>query len=183
MNDEYLLIIEQLQRENRELREEVNRLRKGLEEKESKSKDLQEEVNKQKEEIQELKEEIQKLRQTIFGLKASKKRRRKSNTNPKHKKGGPPFGHKGTSRKRPDRVDTTIVLELKECPYCGGELKELEDVRVRYEEEIIPVPLMWSNTSSSRDIASTVTRLFIQKSRRQSVIVTSASDSYFTSPT
>ncbi len=38
-------------------------------------------------------------------------------------------------------MDTTIVLELEECPYCGGELKELEDVRVRYEEEIIPVPL------------------------------------------
>ena len=88
-------------------------------------KDLQEEVNKQKEEIQELKEEIQKLRQTIFGLKASKKRSRKSNTNPKHKKRGPPFGHKGTSRKRPDRVDTIIVLELEECPYCGGKLKEL----------------------------------------------------------
>ncbi|KAF5433036.1 Chromosome segregation ATPase [Candidatus Methanophagaceae archaeon] len=120
MNGGYIVIMEDLQRENRELREEVNRLRKGLEEKESKNKDLQEEVNKQKEEINELKEANQKLRQTIFGLKTSKKR-------------GPPFGHKGTSRKRPDRVDTTIVLELefKECPYCGGVLKELEDVRVR----------------------------------------------------
>ena len=47
----------------------------------------------------------------------------------------------GTSHKRPDRADTTIVLELDECPYCDGKLKELEDVRVRYEEEIIPVPL------------------------------------------
>jgi len=34
------VIMEDLQRENRELREEVNRLRKGLEEKESKNKDL-----------------------------------------------------------------------------------------------------------------------------------------------
>jgi hypothetical protein len=32
MYDGYLVIMEDLQRENRELREEVNRLRKGLEE-------------------------------------------------------------------------------------------------------------------------------------------------------
>ena len=120
--------------ENRELREEVSRLRKELEEKESKNEELQEEIN-------ELKEENQKLRQAIFGFKSSKKRRRSSHTNQKHKKRNLPFGHKGTSRKRPDRADTTIVLELEACPHCGGELKELKDVRVRYEEEIIPIPL------------------------------------------
>ena len=105
------MIMEDLHRKNRELREEVNRLHKELEEKGLKNKELQEEVNKQKEEINELKEENQKLRQEIFGLKSSKKRRGSSNTKQKHKKRGPPFGHKGTSRKRPDRVDTTIVLD------------------------------------------------------------------------
>ena len=118
-------------RENRELREEVSRLRKELEEKESKNEELQEEIN-------ELKEENQRLRQAIFGFKSSKKKRRSSNANQKHKK--TPFGHNGASRKRPDRADVTIVLELEACPHCGGELKELEDVRVRYEEEIIPIP-------------------------------------------
>jgi peptidoglycan hydrolase CwlO-like protein len=83
MNGDYIVIMDDLQRENRELREEVNRLRKGLEEKESKNKGLQEEVNKQKEELQELKEENQKLRQEIFGLKTFKKRRRSSHTNQK----------------------------------------------------------------------------------------------------
>lgn len=141
MNKRDSEIMEELRGKIRELTEEDRRLHKKLEEKESKINELQEENNKQKEEINELKEENQKLRQTIFGLKTSKKRRRSSNANQKPKKRGPPFGHKGTSRKRPDRVDTTIVLELEECPYCGGELKELEDVRVRYEEEIIPVPL------------------------------------------
>jgi transposase len=134
MDNSYSLIMEELQKENRELRVEVSRLRDKLEEKESI-------INEQKEEINELKEENQKLRQEIFGFKSSKKRRRSSHTSQKPKKRGPPFGHKGTSRKRPDRVDTTIVLELEECPYCGGALKELEDVRERYEEEIIPVPL------------------------------------------
>ena len=135
--DEGIVILERLQRENRELREEVNRLRKELEEEESRNKDLQEEINRQKEEINELKEENQRLRRTIFGFKSSKKRRKSSHTNQKHKKRGPPFGHEGTSRKRPDRADMTIVLELEACPHCGGELKELKDVRVRYEEEII----------------------------------------------
>jgi len=126
--------MEELQKKIRELTEENRRLHKKLERKESI-------INEQKEEIKELKEENQKLRQIIFGFKSSKKRRKSSHTNQKHKKRGPPFGHKGTSRKRPDKVDTTIVLELEECPYCGGELEELEKVRERYEEEIIPVPL------------------------------------------
>ncbi len=134
MNSGCIVIMEELRKENRELRDEVGRLRKELEEKESWISELQEEIN-------ELKEENQKLRQDIFGLKASKKRRRGSNTNRKTKKRGPPFGHKGTSRKRPDRADTTILIELDACPHCGGGLKELEDVRVRYEEEIIPIPL------------------------------------------
>ena len=134
-------IMKELQEKIRELTEENRRLHKKLEEKESKINELEEELNKQKEEINELKEENQKLRQEIFGLRASKKRRRSLHTNQKPKKRGPPVGHKGTSRKRPDRADTTIVLELEECPYCGGELKKLKEVRVRYEEEIIPIPL------------------------------------------
>jgi len=125
-------------RENRELREEVNRLRKELEEEESRINELEGENDGLKEEINELKEESQRLRWAIFGFKSSKKRRRSSNANQKAQK--TPFGHEETSRKRPDRADVTIVLELEACPHCGGELKELEDVRVRYEEEIIPIP-------------------------------------------
>lgn len=126
--------MDELRRENREVGAEVRRLRKELDEKESKLNELQEENN-------ELKEENQKLRQAIFGFKSSKKRSRSPHANQKQKKRGPPFGHKGTSRKRPDSADTTIVLALEACPHCGGGLKELEAVRERYEEEIIPVPL------------------------------------------
>lgn len=135
------MITEELRQENRDLRETISHLHEKLEEKESKINKQQEEINKLNDEINELKEDNQKLRQEIFGFKSSKKRRRRSNTNKKQKKRGPPFGHKGTSRKRPDEADTTIVLELQACPYCEGKLKELEEVRVRYEEEIIPVPL------------------------------------------
>jgi len=60
-------------RENRELREEVSRLRKELEEKESRINELEGENDGLKEEINELKEENQKLRRMIFGFKSSKR--------------------------------------------------------------------------------------------------------------
>ena len=80
------VILERLQRENRELREEVNRLRKELEEKESRINELEGENDGLKEEINELKEENQRLRRMIFGFKSAKKRRRGSHTNQKHKR-------------------------------------------------------------------------------------------------
>jgi chromosome segregation ATPase len=120
MNKSDSEIMEELQGKIRELAEEKRRLHKKLEEKESKINELQEENSKQKEELQELKEENQKLRQEIFGLKTSKKRIRSSHTDQKPKKRGPPFGHKGTSRKRPDRVDTTIVLNSKSALTAWG---------------------------------------------------------------
>lgn len=138
MNNRDLETVEQLQNENRELREENNHLRKELENKDS-------EIEKIKEKNEELKEENQRLRQEIYGFKASKKGKKsreagkKENSAPK--KRGPPVGHKGTSRKKPERADKTIVLEFDACPHCGGELKILDEVRERYEEEIVPVPL------------------------------------------
>ena len=126
MDEKYLTIMEGLQVENRELKEEIRCLHKELDDKESTINEQQEEIRKQQEEINELKEENQELRMKILGLKASKKRRRSPNTHKKREKRGPPFGHKGTSRKRPDRADTTVVLELEECPYCSGELKKFK---------------------------------------------------------
>jgi hypothetical protein len=46
---------------------------------------------------------------------------------------------KHTPHRELDDKDSKINVEA--CPRCGGQLKELEDVRVRYEEEIIPIPL------------------------------------------
>ena len=129
---------EALSKENDELREENVQLWKKLEEKGSLITEL-------KEENEELKEVNQELRVVLYRLKLSKKRKRCSKLsrggNHKPKKRGPPFGHKGTSRIKPGRVDKTVVLRFDACPHCGGELNELEDERERYEEEIVPVPI------------------------------------------
>jgi transposase len=130
---------DELRKEIDELREEITDLRKKLDEKDSV-------IKEQQEKIDELKEENQKLRQELYGFKRSKKRKKTSKSSKskdqKSKKRGPPFGHNGTSRKKPEEADKTVVLQFDACPNCGGELNELEDVRERYEEEIVPIPIL-----------------------------------------
>lgn len=137
---------DELRKENEELRAENVQLRKELEGKELLIKELNEENEEIKSENEGLKEVNQELRQEFFGFKRSKKRKNSSKSSKsesyKPKKRGPPFGHKGTSRRKPERVDKTVVLRFDDCPLCGCVLNELKAVRERYEEEIVPMPLL-----------------------------------------
>src|SRR3990170_4085320 len=131
LNDELLLLRE----ENRILREENKELKKEAEV-------LNDRVKKLEDEIQRLREENQKLRLCLFGFKPPKKEKSEISdealrTEPK--KRGPPFGHKGTSRKKPERIDQTVVLKLGACPYCNGEISDLEQSHERYMEDIVPL--------------------------------------------
>jgi transposase len=133
-------IIPLLKRESEILRGEIAQLRKAIDEKDALIKDLQEQIDA-------LKEENQALRQELFGLKRTKggkKGNAPGSAAQIPKKRGPPFGHQGSSRKKPEakRVDKTVVLRLEVCPCCGGGLKEVETVRERYEEEIVPIPTL-----------------------------------------
>ena len=140
MHEEPEAIIRILKRESEILRREIAQLRKAINEKDALIKDLQEQIDA-------LKEENQALRQELFGLKrtkGNKKGNASGSTAQIPKKRGPPFGHRGSSRKKPEaeRVDKTVVLRLEACPCCGGGLKEVETVRERYEEEIVPIPTL-----------------------------------------
>ncbi len=133
LNEELL----SLREKNRVLSEENKELKKHLEL-------LSERIKRQEEEIQRLKEENQKLRLILFGFKPPKKEQSESSnevSKPEPKKLGPPVGHKGISRKKPERVDKTVVLKLDTCPHCNGELSELKQTRERYTEDIVPVTL------------------------------------------
>lgn len=126
-----------LEEENIKLKENLNQLNRGSVQQLSR-------IRKLEEEIERLKDENQKLRLELFGLKPSKKKEEKSSDEvprKESKKLGPPVGHKGTSRKKPDRVDRTVVLKLDACPYCDGEISELKQTRERYMEDIVPVTL------------------------------------------
>ena len=100
-----------LREKNRVLSDENKELKKHLDL-------LSERIKKLEEENQRIRDENQKLRLILFGL-----------------------GHKGISRKKPDRVDKTVVLRLDACPHCNGELSELEQTREIYTEDIVPVTL------------------------------------------
>lgn len=126
-----------LKEENRKLKENLNQLNRELVQQLAR-------IRKLEEKIEQLKDENQKLRLELFGLKPSKKKEEKSSDEvprQESKKLGPPVGHKGTSRKKPEKVDRTVVLKLDACPYCDGEISELEQTRERYTEDIVPLTL------------------------------------------
>jgi transposase len=133
LNEELL----SLREKNRVLSDKNNELKKHLDL-------LSERIKKLEDENQRIRDENQKLRLILFGFKPPKKEQRESSDDvPKYepKKLGPPIGHKGISRKKPDRVDKTVVLRLDACPHCNGDLSELEQTRERYTEDIVPVAL------------------------------------------
>lgn len=97
-----------------------------------------------REENKRLKEELEKLRLELFGFKPSKKSKQDSGSSSNGgggKKLGPPFGHEGKSRPKPENVDKKVVLGLKSCPHCDSKnIKPLKP-RYRYKEDIVPVKL------------------------------------------
>ncbi len=121
MVEDYSEIVAELRGENEELREENAHLKKELEKRDLMIKKLYGEVDELEGKIGELKEDNQKLREDLYGFK-SRRRKKRSNssdcTNLKPKKRGPPFGHKGKSRRKPERVDKTVVLRFDACPTC-----------------------------------------------------------------
>jgi transposase len=130
-----------LREENRILREENQALRKRIEDL---SLEFAERLHKIEEENQRLRDENQQLRLRLFGIKPPKKETSDNSDDlpkPPTAKLGPPNGHKGVSRSRPQRVDRTVILELKNCPDCAGELSELKQTRERYMEGIVPAAL------------------------------------------
>ncbi len=132
------------EKELHSLKEEVKNLKENLEQQNREKAQLLRRIKKLEEENQRLKDENQKLRLELYGLKLSKKKEEKSSDKvprKESKKLGPPIGHKGVSRKKPEKVDRTVVLKLDACPYCDGEISELEQTRERYMEDIVPVTL------------------------------------------
>lgn len=119
------LTIAELQRENRELREQLDQARRRLEE-------LAEENAQFRERLEEL--ERQAARQA-----APFRRRDKKKVDPAEKKRpGRKPGHSGTSRATPQHVDQEVEVPLPGCPHCGGAVDNLAPL-VQYIEEIPPV--------------------------------------------
>lgn len=53
-----------------------------------------------------------------------------------HKKTGQKEGHQGISRETPEEVDEIKDHTLQECPYCGGEVSDTQEIRERVITDI-----------------------------------------------
>lgn len=139
----------------RHLEEELSRAYKRIEQLEI--------VNlKLGEENQRLKEELQKFRLALYGIKPSKKKEDDSagsSGESKHKKRGPPFGHEGVARERPERIDRRVRLSLKSCPHCDSTSIMPLKPRYRYKEDIVPVKLFVTEYEISQYYCSACDRI------------------------
>jgi regulator of replication initiation timing len=136
--------LRRLEKENRKLRRENAELRSRVSEVLERNTHLETENQHLREENKNLKEELQKLKLELFGLKKSRKTKKKADDDhpeSKPKKLGPPRAHKGTSRRKPERIDRKVVLKLESCPHCDGSITPLKP-RYRYSEDLVPVTLV-----------------------------------------
>jgi transposase len=87
-----------------------------------------------------LKERLASLETTVSGVVArSIDAKADTGRSRWHKKPGRRRGHEGTSRARPLKIDTTVELDQKVCPRCGGLLSENHaDSYTRVVEDIVP---------------------------------------------
>src|SRR3989338_10392042 len=116
--------------EAEKLKKRIKRLEKALE-KERKEKE------KIKKEFEETKQEFEKYKAKYPGTKELPAFV-KEDIKTKKKTPGQKKGHKGYSRRIPERIDFIKTLEINFCPDCNGELSETQEVRKRI---VIDIPL------------------------------------------
>lgn len=125
--DEYqaALAIAQLQKEVRELREQLGQALQRAE--------------RAEDENARLKQRLQELEREAARQAAPFRRRERKKVQPDQKKRpGRKPGHAGASRRVPDRVDEEIVVPLEGCPHCRGPLENRAPL-MQYIEDLPPV--------------------------------------------
>ncbi|NIV98985.1 transposase, partial [Candidatus Saccharibacteria bacterium] len=104
-------------------------------------------IGKLEKQNQQLKAKLKALHQRQF--KANKKRKVKSYQNKtneksteKKKKRGPPKGHPGWFRAKPDHIDKTVQVDAPQhCPHCAcSDLTPLDEIKDHLQEDIVLVP-------------------------------------------
>jgi transposase len=119
------LTIADLQRENRELRQQLGQALQSLQ--------------GQTDENERLRQRLEELEREAARQAAPFRRRNKKKVDPAEKKRpGRKPGHAGTCRAVPQQIDERIEVPLPGCPHCGGTVENLAP-RVQFIEEIPPV--------------------------------------------
>lgn len=122
------MTIEQLEKENEQLRKENRK--------------LSEEIEKTRREFDGVKDALDKIKKEFEEYKAKYPTTDflpdfiKAPVTHRHKKCGQKTGHKGYSRKIPERIDVVKSLTIDACPFCGNKLSDVQEIRKRYVEDI-----------------------------------------------
>lgn len=91
-----------------------------------------EKINEFKEYIRKLEEENKFLKKEKIDEIKKKFKLNIKNEKEKSKKKGAPFGHTGTTRKKPNKIDKLVEIECSVCPDCNStDLEKLIDNRTR----------------------------------------------------
>jgi len=97
---------------------------------------LQADNEELREQIRLLKLQVEEYRQKFF--KKNKGKSDEEEEPPAARKRGAPKGHRGTTRRKPDRVDRHVDVHLEQCPRCGGKkLSRCKRYQDHYQEDIV----------------------------------------------
>jgi len=106
--------------------------------KDERIKELEKENKKLKQEKKKIEKEFEEFKakhaQTVSELRKALKI--KANKKEKSKPTGAKDGHKGYTRKIPERIDYIKALNPKRCPHCNTKLGKTQEVRSRYVTDI-----------------------------------------------
>ena len=102
---------------------------------EERIKELEEALEKEKREKEKIKKEFEKYR-SLYPATTDIPSFVKEELNHKAKQPGQKKYHKGYARHNPERIDYIKPLIPKECPHCGNELGDTQEIRSRHVTDI-----------------------------------------------
>jgi len=128
--------------ETEKLKEKIEELEKALEKEKKAHEKTKKEFQQTKSEFEQYKTQYPATKELPFFVKEDIKHVKKTP--------GQKFGHKGYSRKIPERIDFIKPLEIEICPYCNEEeLSETQEIRKR---TIIDIPLNYQTINIQYEI-------------------------------
>lgn len=102
-------------------------LKKKVEELEKELKETREALKKALLRIEELERKLKEKSRPAFV---------KEDVNHRHKKPGQKNGHEGYTRHIPERIDFVKKASVTKCPFCGGKLSKVQEIRERTVTDI-----------------------------------------------
>jgi transposase len=100
----------------------LKRSRKEVKQLEESLRQQSDELEKARKEIGRLTRENEKLKKELSARRSPPKWAKPNKEDKQGKKKGPKFGHKPSTRSRPEKIDETMVVFPESCPSGGGEL-------------------------------------------------------------